>query len=166
MRRALLPVALAAAVIALADSAQAESIDWHSVPQDAEKREFFGLVKGEVEGDTVLRVICAGRGKIQVTAGAYKDIGKGRKAPLSVTLKSGDVSVTLKGKSVKSDNFEMTGSYEMRTEPFAIDDGAIRLLPLFRTKKPINVTGAIKATWTTRGVETLARDFEKECAKG
>ncbi len=150
---------------AFAGEACAETINWHSVPKDADKLEFFGLVKGDVEGDTVLRVICASPGKIQVTVGAYKDLGKGKPAPLSVTLASGDLSVTLKGKSVQSNNFEMTGFYEMRTEPFPVNDGPIRLLPLFQTKKPITVIGAMKATWTTRGVEKLAQDFEKGCLK-
>jgi hypothetical protein len=168
MQRTLFAIALALAAIpvAFADKANAETINWHSVPKDADKLEFFGMVKGDVEGDTVVRVICEKGGKMQVTVGAYKDLGKGKPGALSVTLASGNVSVTLKGKSVQSDNFEMTGFYEMRTEPFPINDAAIRLLPLFQTKKPITVTGSMKATWTTRGVEKLAQDFEKGCLKG
>ena len=81
---------------AFAGQARAETIDWHSVPPDANKIEFFGMVRDEVEGDTVLRLLCVPGGKIQVSVGAYKDIGKGKRGLLSVTLKSGDVSVTLK----------------------------------------------------------------------
>ena len=149
---------------AFAGQAHAEAIDWYSVPPDANKIEFFGMVRDEVEGDTVLRVVCVPGGKIQASVGAYKDIGKGKRGLLSVTLKSGDVYVTLKGKSIESDNVEMTGASELRTEPFPVSDS--RLLALFETKKPITVTGALKATWTIRGVEKLARDFAKSCSRG
>jgi len=157
----------AAALLFLAaftGQAHAETIDWHSLPPDADRIEFFGMVRNEVEGDTVLRVVCVPGGKIQVSVGAYKDIGTGKRGLLSVTLKSGDVSVTLKGKPAESDNVEMTGASELRTEPFPISDN--RLLALFETKKPITVTGALKATWTVRSVEKLARDFAKSCSRG
>ena len=49
---------------AFAGQAHAEAIDWYSVPPDANKIEFFGMVRDEVEGDTVLRVVCVPGGKI------------------------------------------------------------------------------------------------------
>ena len=93
-----------AAILAAAffnTQADAKSVSWSSggTPLRVE-----GYPAGEAEPDHVLQITCLKGAKVQVGIGAYKAIGKGRTGVFSVTLKSGDRSVTVSGKSAWSTN--------------------------------------------------------------
>jgi len=110
-----------------------------------------------------LRLTCRAGAKVEVGVGAYDDIGRKRSGPLSVTLTSGDRSVTLSGKSARSKNVEMTGSSELRTQmSFAEAD---KLLAVLASGLPIAVTGPIKDTWSVNGLAAKVRAFSESCAK-
>jgi len=140
--------------------AEAKTISWSYTKA---QMELSGYPSGEDEPDYVLRLTCRAGAKVEVGVGAYDDIGRKRSGPLSVTLTSGDRSVTLSGKSARSKNVEMTGSSELRTQmSFAEAD---KLLAVLASGLPIAVTGPIKDTWSVNGLAAKVRAFSESCAK-
>ena len=137
--------------------ADAASIRWGFTENPAE---ITGYPSGESEPDYVLRVTCMHGGKVQVGIGAYDDIGS-RRGVISVKLRSDDRSVTLSGKSARSKNSEMTGSRELRTELPVAD--ASKFLAVLTNDRPIQVSGALNATWTVAGLPQKVRAFGKNC---
>lgn len=140
--------------------AEAKTISWSYTKA---QMELSGYPSGEDEPDYVLRLTCRAGAKVEVGVGAYDDIGRKRSGPLSVTLTSGDRSVTLSGKSARSKNVEMTGASELRTQmSFAEAD---KLLAVLASGLPITVTGPIKDTWSVNGLAAKVRAFSESCAK-
>ena len=107
MIRSLLAILLA--MVCCVAQAEARSIRWNYVKSEME---LSGYPSGEEEPDYVLRLTCRAGAKVEIGVGAHDDIGNGRAGPFSVTLKSGDRSATLLGKSARSKNSEMTGASE------------------------------------------------------
>jgi hypothetical protein len=125
--------------------------------------ELIGMPAGEEEPDDVLRLTCLKGGTVEIGLGAYKSLGKGKGEPLSVTLASGSNSVTLKGKSVRSKNFEMTGAHELRADLAAAEFGALKSVLTDGTA--IRVSGSMKDLWSVKGLKAIAQRFGENCFK-
>jgi hypothetical protein len=151
-----------AAILAAAffnTQADAKSVSWSSTETPIRVE---GYPAGEVEPDYVLQITCLKGAKVQVGIGAYKHIGKGRTGVFSVTLKSGDRSVTVSGKSAWSTNSEMTGARELRAEmPLS---SAQELLGVLTNGLPITASGALSDTWTVQGLASKVGRFGKGCS--
>jgi len=146
--------------LSFGSASHAADVRWTSTTKPLE---LLGMPAGEEEADDVLRLTCLKGGAVQVGVGGYKSVGKGKGEPLSVTLASGSSTVTLKGKSTRSKNFEMTGSYELRADLAAGDVAA--LASVLADGTAIRVSGAIKDTWSVKGLKTVAQGFTAGCAK-
>jgi len=144
----------------LCTQAGATSISWTGTETPIE---IAGYPVGEAEPDYVLRLTCLRGGTVQVGVGANNDIGSNR-GMISVTLRSGDRSVTLSGKSAKSKNWEMTVSRELRTQLRPSDASKARLLGVLTNGLPIQVSGAMRDTWTVGGLAEKTRAFGESCS--
>jgi uncharacterized Zn-binding protein involved in type VI secretion len=112
------------------------------------------------ESDTIFWARCAGNRAIDIGIGGNNDVGKGKGEAVSITLKSGSVSVKVDGQSRKSENFEMTGTSELRTKVSSGHD----VFKVLATGKPIAVSGSMKAeTWPVKGLRGKVAAFLKSC---
>ncbi|MEZ5822795.1 MAG: hypothetical protein R3D82_18500 [Xanthobacteraceae bacterium] len=158
MVRSLLAILLA--MVCCVAQAEARSIRWNYVKSEME---LSGYPSGEEEPDYVLRLTCRAGAKVEIGTGAHDDIGRGRSGRFSVTLKSGDRTATLSGKSALSKNSEMTGASELRTRMSLAE--ADLLLAVLASGLPIAVTGPMKDTWSVNGLAAKVRIFSEACAK-
>jgi hypothetical protein len=149
-----------ALALSFCSATHAADVRWTSTKKPLE---LLGMPAGEEEADDVLRLTCLKGGAVQVGVGGYKSLGKGKSEPLSVTLASGNSTVTLKGKSTRSKNFEMTGSYELRADLAAGDVAA--LASVLADGTAIRVSGAIKDVWSAKGLKAVAQGFTAGCAR-
>lgn len=140
--------------------AEARSIGWNYTKS---ANELSGYPSGEDEPDYVLRITCRPGARVDIGVGAHDDIGRGRAGTFSVTLKSGDRTATLSGKSAHSKNFEMTASSELRSQMSLAE--ADQLLAVLSSGLPIAVTGPAKDTWSVNGLAAKVRTFSENCAK-
>ena len=138
--------------------ADARTVNWSIAKSPIQ---LSGYPAGEVEGDYALQLTCLSGANVRIGVGAYKDIGKGRSGVFSVTLKSGDRSVTLSGKSAESSNVEMTGSRELRTQMPLTGE----LLAVLSNGLPITVSGALSDSWTVNGLAGKVSAFGAGCSK-
>ncbi len=152
----------AAPTLAVTSSSAALAADvrWTSTKKPLE---LLGMPAGEEEADDVLRLTCLKGGAVQVGVGGYKSLGKGNGEPLSVTLASANHSVTLKGKSTQSKNFEMTASYELRADLAA--DEVAALYSVLADGTAIRVSGAMKDAWSVKGLKAVAQGFVAGCSR-
>jgi hypothetical protein len=125
--------------------------------------ELHGMPADEEEPDDVLRLTCLKGGAVQVGLGGYKSLGNGNGEPLSVTLASGSNAVTLKGRSTRSKNFEMTASYELRVDLAAAESAALK--SVLTDGAAIRVSGSMKDVWSVKGLKGIAQRFSEGCAK-
>lgn len=125
--------------------------------------ELLGMPAGEEEPDDVLRLTCLKGGAVQVGLGGYKSLGKGKGEPLSVTLASGNNSVTLKGKSTRSKNFEMTAAFELRADLAPGETSP--LIGVLTAATPIRVSGGLKDNWSVKGLKAIVERFSAGCVK-
>jgi hypothetical protein len=146
--------------VSFSSATLAADVRWTSTKKPLE---LLGMPAGEEEADDVLRLTCLKGGTVQVGLGGYKSLGKGKGEPLSVTLASGNQSVTLKGKSTRSKNFEMTASYELRADLPAAEFAALNSVLTDGTA--IRVSGAMKDVWSVKGLKGIAQGFSAGCAK-
>ncbi|MCW5702075.1 MAG: hypothetical protein AB7I42_18340 [Bradyrhizobium sp.] len=158
MVRSLLAILLA--MVCCVAQAEARSIRWTYVKSEME---LSGYPSGEEEPDYVLRLTCRAGAKVEIGIGAHDDIGRGRSGTFSVTLKSGDRTATLSGKSALSKNSEMTGASELRARMSLAE--ADLLLAVLASGLPIAVTGPKKDTWSVNGLAGKVRAFSEGCAK-
>lgn len=152
--------AIASIIGVLGSQADAKSVRWEFTKTPTQ---VSGYPAGEDEPDYVLQMTCLPGAKVRVGVGAYKDIGKGRSGVSSLTLKSGDRSATLSGKSARSTNSEMTGASELRAEMPLSD--AKTLLDVLTSGLPITVSGALKDTWTVSGLAGHVAAFGERCSR-
>jgi hypothetical protein len=146
--------------VSFGSATHAADVRWTSTKKPLE---LLGMPAGEEEADDVLRLTCLKGGAVQVGLGGYKSLGKGKSEPLSVTLASANASVTLKGKSTLSKNSEMTGAYELRADLAAGEVAA--LTSVLTDGTAIRVSGAMKDTWSVKGLKAVAQGFVAGCAK-
>jgi len=158
MIRSLLAILLV--MVCCVTRAEARSIHWNYLKSAIE---LTGYPSNEEEPDYVLRLTCRAGAKVEIGVGAHDDIGNGRAAPFSVTLKSGDRSATLSGKSALSKNSEMTGASELRVRMLLAE--ADKLLAVLASGLPIVITGPKKDTWSVNGLAAKVRAFRDGCAK-
>ncbi len=69
----------------------------------------------ENEGDTMLQLTCGPIGFVDVHLGGVFAIGKGEHEAVSATLSAGKLTATVKGLSIETSDFEMTGGIELLT---------------------------------------------------
>jgi hypothetical protein len=153
-------VAALVLTVSFSSATLAADVRWISTKKPLE---VLGMPAGEEEADDVLRLTCLKGGAVQVGLGGYKSLGKGNGEPLSVTLASGNNSVTLKGKSTRSKNFEMTASYELRADLAAGEYATLNSVLADGTA--IRVSGAMKDVWSVKGLKGIAQRFSEGCAK-
>lgn len=153
-------LAIASIIGVLGSQADAKSVDWSFTKTPLE---VSGYPAGEDEPDYVLQMTCLPGAKVRLGVGAYNAIGKGRAGVFSLTLKSGDRSATLSGKSAWSKNSEMTGARELRTEMPLSDAKA--LLDVLTSGLPITVSGALKDSWTVKGLAGHVAAFGESCSR-
>ncbi|TPQ31064.1 hypothetical protein C2U70_25075 [Bradyrhizobium guangdongense] len=152
--------AIASTIGVFSSQADAKSVSWKFTKKPIQ---LSGYPAGEDEPDYVLQMTCLPGAKVRVGVGPYKDIGKGHAGIFSVTLKSGDRSATLSGKSAKSTNWEMTVARELRTEmPLS---SAKELLAVLTNGLPITASGVLKDSWTVNGLASQTAAFGESCSK-
>jgi hypothetical protein len=77
-----------------------------------------------------------------------------------IALRSGNAAASVKGRSRRSGNFQMTGTHELRGR---IDRGH-GVFKVLSAGQPIAVSGAIKAmTWQVKGLKPMVAAFLKAC---
>lgn len=69
----------------------------------------------ENEGDTMLQLTCGPIGFVDVHLGGVFAIGKGEHEAVSATLSAGKLTAQVKGLSIETSDFEMTGGIELLT---------------------------------------------------
>ena len=76
----------------------------------------------ENEGDTLLQLSCGPVGFVDVHLGGVFTIGKGEYEAASATLSAGKLTAQVKGLSIQTSDFEMTGGIELVTALRSNDD--------------------------------------------
>jgi hypothetical protein len=163
IRRRFMRLKLVAAImlaLSFSSATLAADIKWISTKKPLQ---VLGMPAGEEEPDDVLRLTCSKGGAVQVGLGAHQSLGNGKGEPLSVTLASGAHSVTLKGKSARSMNFEMTAAHELRADLAPAEFAALQSVLTDGTA--IRVSGAMKDVWSVKGLKAIAQGFGAGCAK-
>ncbi len=105
------------AILALASTASAE---YEANSSDGSWIEIREPV--ENEGDTLLQLSCGPVGFVDVHLGGVFAIGKGGYEAVSATLSAGKMTAQVKGLSIQTSDFEMTGGIELVTALRSNDD--------------------------------------------
>src|SRR5262245_11835040 len=103
----------------LAPATANAAVSWGLVKKDGQA--FLNAMPTVEESDYEFWALCKGGGQVEIGAGADTNVGKGEGETVSLQLKSGKATAKLEGKSLKSDNFEMTGGTELRAT-IGVDD--------------------------------------------
>lgn len=146
------------ALFLLPVTAQA-AIVWKLEKKDGQPH-LFALPTAE-ESDFDFWALCKKGGVIEIGIGADTNVGKGDGEPVTVTLKSGGKEAKIEGRSIKSENYEMTAASELRTQAKAGDP----LFAVLSAGAPISVTGSIEkpAKWQVSGLKAKVAAFLARC---
>jgi hypothetical protein len=139
-------------------AAYAADVEWTVSKKNG--RAYLGGMPNEPEVDYEFWAHCRANGSIEVGAAAEAHVGKGRGEAVTLKLASAGKTISLKGVSRKSENFEMTGGVELR----AVVSREHPLFAVLATGKPITVSGPIKPmTWPVKGLSARTAQFLKAC---